>query len=292
MQLISQGQRIYVVYLYYEETHHAQVNFLRTGVTKRVSIMFVFAVDIGNSTIAAGLYSPQEGWTNMEKIPTKTSSTASLEELFSRWTPEERKSVHCISLSTVAPHVTSVVERALNSCFDCPILIVTTKLQSPLQKPILETMGTDLFANAVSAYNKTKGHASITVDFGTALSFTAVSGDGKIAGVSLGLGITSSLEALVGNAALLNTFSLEYPKSALGTTDETALQSGVVLGNYHLIRGLCLQIQEELNEKCMLYATGGNSVLYAKSKLFTQIDPFHTLDGLRILAEHNHQNIS
>ncbi len=254
--------------------------------------MFIFAVDIGNSTIAAGLYSSKEGWTNMEKISTKTSSTASLEEFFSRWAPEARKSVHCVSLSTVAPHVTSVVERAINSYFDCPVLTVTTKLQSPLQKDISETMGTDLFANAVSAYNKTKGHASITVDFGTALSFTAVRGDGKIAGVSLGLGIKPSLEALVGNAALLNSFNLEYPKSALGTTDETALQSGVVLGNYHLIRGLCLQMQEEMNEECMLYATGGNSLLYSKTKLFTQIDHFHTLDGLRILAEYNHQNIS
>ena len=79
---------------------------------------------------------------------------------------------------------------------------------SPLQKPIPSELGSDLFANAVATYNKSKGKASITVDFGTALSFIATQSSGSIAGVIIAPDVNISLQALVKNTSLLKDITL------------------------------------------------------------------------------------
>ena len=76
------------------------------------------------------------------------------------------------------------------------------------------------------------------------------------------------------------------PKSALGTSTVTAIQSGIVIGYEGLVRKMVSAIREELQTDCPAIATGGLSFVIAPLKsFFYAIDPTLTLDGLRFIAE-------
>ena len=71
-------------------------------------------------------------------------------------------------------------------------------------------VGADLVANAVAAFDRFKGNC-IVVDFGTALSFTAVAAPGELRGVAIAPGLTSAVESLARNTAQLSSVPLAPP---------------------------------------------------------------------------------
>ena len=140
--------------------------------------------------------------------------------------------------------------------------------------------------------NKTTPTASITVDMGTALTFIAVDGGGAILGVSITTGIETALNALIKNTGQLQQYDLKIPAQALGKTTHESLNSGIMLGYKHLIKGMVNQIKDEVGEPMKVYATGGLSELMKSlsaphDTVFDEINPYHTLDGLSILATYN-----
>ena len=146
-------------------------------------------------------------------------------------------------------------------------------------------IGSDLVANAVAAYFK-YGQTCIVVDFGTALTFTTVSGDGTILGVSIVPGLKTAIRSLSQNTAKLFDVPLEMPDSALGRNTVSAIQSGIILGYEGLVKNIVTKIREEQKEPCPAIATGGLAFVITSLKdFFYAFEPTLTLDGLRMVAE-------
>ncbi len=269
--------------------------------------MSLLVIDIGNSTIAVSVCTKEEvpstyntkihtqhaHGSKQTWLPIQTFSTQkALSEHTSLQDIEtllfyDSLNITCIAISSVVPHLTSRIETVAKKHYSCPVYTIQTTMPSPLQAPIVKELGTDLFANAVSAYTKSNGKASITVDFGTALSFIAVHGNGKIAGVAIAPGVHTSLHSLVKNTALLHNIPLQYPTSVLGQDTEHALQSGILIGNEQLVFGICNRMKQELHTPCYSYATGGSTALFHTLKhYFDEIDSYHTMKGIAHIASY------
>jgi type III pantothenate kinase len=146
-------------------------------------------------------------------------------------------------------------------------------------------IGTDLVANAQAAYAHFHG-ACIAIDFGTALTFTAIDAAGGIVGVSIAPGLRSAMRALFQNTAQLPDVPLVYPASAIGKDTEHAIQAGVLIGYMGLVKEILTQMKAELGGEVQTVATGGLvRVLPPIQKLVDHVDPFLTLDGLCLLAQ-------
>jgi type III pantothenate kinase len=66
------------------------------------------------------------------------------------------------------------------------------------------------------------------------------------------------------------------------------MQSGIIYGYMGQLEGLIRRISDETKEKYTVVVTGGLGKLVAgQSKLVDHIDPYLTLEGLRILYEKN-----
>jgi type III pantothenate kinase len=104
--------------------------------------------------------------------------------------------------------------------------------------------------------------------------------------IAPGLGVAA--EALSSRTAQLPRVGLVPPATAIGKNTVHSMQAGLVFGYVGLVEGLIRRIQAELGGKATVIATGGlSSVLAPLTEAIHTVDPWLTLDGLRLIAERN-----
>ena len=247
-------------------------------------------VDIGNSNVVVGLY--QDGrWPHIWRFLTQAQESPAhyqlqLEEKFTlhRLQPQE---VVQAWVGSVVPALTPTLLTALESFLDQPIQPIGPQafplLNLSIQNP--GEIGTDLVANAMAALHQYQRDC-IIVDFGTALTFTAVSKERQIQGVSIAPGISTAIRSLAGNTAQLPEVPLILPDSPLGKSTIHAIQSGTLYGYIGLVKEMLSQIREEVGEQYISLATGGlSAILTPLQKEFLEINPLLTLEGLKLIGE-------
>jgi type III pantothenate kinase len=98
------------------------------------------------------------------------------------------------------------------------------------------------------------------------------------------------MEALFARAARLVNVDIVAPAIVIGKTTVAGLQSGLVYGFAGQVDGIVARIRAELEAPdARVIATGGLAELIAPhSASIELVDPFLTLDGLRLVWELNH----
>jgi len=247
--------------------------------------------DIGNSDITIGLWD-RSTWRNVWRIPSRADQPELFYGIRIRDHFTETKLditvVESVVLSSVVPNMTEKIRNVIRSLFNMDPVLVGPALFEKLPIKVLNPyeVGSDLVSNAMGAWHTYK-RTCIVCDFGTALTFTTVSTNGEMLGVSIVPGLRTAIRALSQNTAKLFDVPLEIPKSALGTNTVTAIQSGLVLGYDGLVRNVVNSIRKELGEEVPAIATGGLSFVITSLKgFFHDINPNLTLEGLRLIGEY------
>lgn len=255
----------------------------------------LLAVDIGNSDIVLGVHH-QNKWLlvwRLKSIREKSSSDFEV-EIRTHFLENNVKisDIQRSVLSSVVPVLTPTLKKTLFNLFGLePLTLgpeVYPKIKIGIERP--NEIGADLVANAIAAHTRYQKNC-LVVDFGTALTFTTVSGDGKILGVAIAPGLKTAMKALFTHTAQLPEVPLQYPLSPIGKNTEQAIQAGVLMGYAGLVKYMIEQIKNELNGDCVVIATGGlSSVLSPLKEVFEEIDPMLTLNGLCIIDEYYRQS--
>jgi type III pantothenate kinase len=155
----------------------------------------------------------------------------------------------------------------------------------------VQEIGSDLVCNVVEAYARFSAPC-IVVDFGTALTFTAVGQSGDLLGTAIAPGLGIAVKSLAQHTALLPQVALEAPPVALGMNTVHAIQSGIVLGYKGLVETMIAVFKDEMRQKenisaesIIVIATGGlNSVLSPITNVFQHVDRQLILFGLKRIA--------
>jgi type III pantothenate kinase len=247
-------------------------------------------VDIGNTDAVFGLYN-QTDWQHIWRTPARTDESAvSYERRLRLWLLEASvplSAVQSTVLSSVVPDLTPTMRAMLTELFGFEPVVVGPGIYPLLPLQILRPheIGADLVANALAAF--TRYHRNcVVVDFGTALTFTTVSAEGRILGVAIAPGLKTAIRSLFANTAQLPEVPIDVPTSVLGTSTTHAIQAGVVLGYEGLVRTLIDRIRTELHGDCLAVATGGLSGRIPSLRdAFVDIIPSLTLEGVRLIGE-------
>ena len=252
----------------------------------------ILTVDVGNTNIAFGIWE-EDRWVNHWRLKTdpETTSDEYLVLFHSLLTASGHRPERYgrIVVSSVVPALPPAIVAVAERLSGQPPLIVRHDLETGLNPdtPVPAELGSDLLANAVAVWHRYH-RSAIAVDFGTALTFTAVSGDGTILGVSIAPGLRSALAALSSNTAQLPGVDLVPPPHALARTTVHSIQSGVVYGYVGLVKEVTDRMAREMDEQPLIVATGGLAETFAPvANYFDAVDQWLTLDGLRRIAELN-----
>jgi type III pantothenate kinase len=252
----------------------------------------LLAVDIGNTQTHLGAFQNGkllEHW----RLTTERDVTA--DELASIYTnllnlrSLSFQDIDDVILSSTVPKIVpeyvEMTERYLGE--QCLVVGPGLKTGMPIRVENPRELGADRLVNAVAAYDRLGGPC-VVVDFGTAITFDAISGQGEYLGGIIAPGVEISLNALTERAAKLPQVELTEPERLIGRTTLEAIQSGVIYGFASQIDGIVERMRDELGDEMQVIATGGLSshiVPFCESVELT--DDMLTLVGLRLIYERN-----
>ncbi len=261
--------------------------------------LMLLAIDVGNTNIVVGLHDSRR-WLDSWRAATDASRMADeyavLLDGFFRYAGVSLRDVSSVVVSSVVPALTATfVELAKRFCRCDPVIVgagIETGIKILYENP--REVGADRIANAVATL-KLHGGPAIVIDFGTATTFDALSGNGEYLGGAIAPGLTIAADALFQHAARLFRVELKQPDVAIGRNTSASVQSGIIFGYVGLIEGLIARFRQEMVDMgpAKVIATGGLAdVIASQTTMVDIIDPMLTLEGLRLIYEMNRQTVA
>jgi len=252
----------------------------------------LLTIDCGNTQTVIGLFSGHE-LVDHWRIATAAERTSDeLALMFQQFLGFHGFSfdaqVTGLAIASGVPRVTAALREMSERYFGFPALVLESGVRTGM--PILydepKNVGADRIANAIGAYDQ-YGGPTVVVDFGTANTVDAVSVKGEYLGGAIFPGIEISLDALFERAAALRRVELVAPKNVIGKSTIEAIQSGVIYGFSGQIDALVDRFQAELGPSTVVATGGLAELIMPHSRTIQHLEPWLTLQGLRIVHERN-----
>jgi type III pantothenate kinase len=251
----------------------------------------LLTIDIGNTNVVFGAHDGSD-WVHTGRVETvRTRMADEYAVLFHALLGEAGLTLAGFDrtiISSVVPQLTrGMVDMVTTRSGRAPMVLgphldlgIEVRTEHPHQ------IGSDLVANAVAGYHRF-GENSVVVNTGTATTLTAVAAPGHLLGVAIAAGLIVTSDALVGRSAQLPHVPLESPPSVIGRNTTEAMQSGLVLGHVAMIEGLLARMKAQLGGAKVIATGGLTGIIAPLTDQLDEVDPWLTLDGLRIIAERN-----
>ena len=255
----------------------------------------LLAIDLGNTTLTLGVFDQEKlqyHWRlNSDRNRTEDEYGLQLIGLLNTYKIQP-SAISGIIIASVVPPLTEWIVLACKDYLKTNPLLVNSDLRFNI-KVLYDNpsdVGADRLADAAAVQAKYGGPACV-IDFGTATTFNAVTSNAEYLGGAILPGIITASEALVSKTAKLPPIEIKAPPSVIGRNTIHAIQAGLIFGYVSLVEGMVSRYREELGESMKVIATGGHvQKIAAHTKVIDLVDPWLTLEGLRIIWEMNKQN--
>jgi type III pantothenate kinase len=252
----------------------------------------LFCVDISNTIITLGLYNNDiltHHWQVATEVHRTADEYALLVDSMLKMTEVRTQELKAVCMVSVVPRLTGVFTDFCQRYWQLQPLVVDAGVRTgvKIRTENPREVGADRIVNAVAAY-KLYGGPACVVDFSTATSFDAISGEGEYLGGAIAPGMSIALEALTDRAAKLPKVEFARPPQAIGRNTVHSMQSGFLYGLVGLVEGLVGRFRRELGEEMCVIGTGSLANIVALETDAIQIlAPWLTLDGLRMVYAMN-----
>lgn len=254
----------------------------------------LLALDVGNSQIYCGVF---DGERLVVQFRRTSQQKASSDEIgvFLRAALRENdvdpKQIDAIVGCSVVPDLNYSIRACCQKYFQLePLMLrpgIKTGLKIKYKDP--KEVGADRIADAMGAVRLYPDRHIIIVDFGTATTVSAITGDREFLGGAIMPGVRLAMEALEARTAQLPSVEIKPRRNVIGRSTIESIQSGLYWSNVGMVKELSTRMSQEAfpDEAPMLIATGGFSHLFDREDLFDAVVPDLILVGLLEAARLN-----
>ncbi|PJI08799.1 MULTISPECIES: type III pantothenate kinase [Clostridium] len=256
----------------------------------------ILVLDVGNTNIVLGIYDDKnliaEWRLSTDVLRSADEYGIQVMSLFNH-DKLDPQMVEGVIISSVVPNAMYSLEHMIRKYFKIsPVIVgpgIKTGINIKYDNP--REVGADRIVNAVAAHEIYK-RSLIIIDFGTATTFCAVRENGDYLGGAICPGIKVSSEALFEKAAKLPRVELIKTKHLICKNTISSMQAGIVYGYIGQVKYIVEKMKSELEsmgeKEPLVIATGGLAKLISdETENVNIVNPFLTLEGLRIIYEKN-----
>jgi pantothenate kinase type III len=241
-----------------------------------------FLIDIGNSAIKVARTTPGSldihGYRSI--IYKKDHLANALLECISSDIGSGRRFSN-IGVSLVNKENKWLVKKVILDKFGINPEFVGLESNLPFKLLYSRTIGTDRLCSSAAAYNMTRKNTVLTIDFGTATTYTVISESSLIGGL-ISPGVGTSYNALIAKTSLPNV-NLKFPAKIFCKSTEENIRAGVLYQTLFATERIINETKKSYGGTFVI-ATGGYSKLICdKTKLIDKADPYLVLKGINIL---------
>ncbi|MDZ4821890.1 MAG: type III pantothenate kinase [Flavobacteriales bacterium] len=178
----------------------------------------------------------------------------------------------------------SSLKEDLGNFFPIHFLSAQTKVPIIINYENPDSLGSDRIANAVACEKEFTGKSCLVVDCGTCITYTTVSRH-TLTGGAISPGIDMRFKSLEHYTGKLPLVERTESFALLGTSTESSIRSGVLIGIINEVRGMIEEFSS-ITDDLHVIITGGDLLLFEqhiKSRIFAR--PNFTLYGLNEILE-------
>lgn len=252
----------------------------------------LLVIDVGNSNTVLGIYHERQlihDW----RIATDKQGTldeyAVLVGQLLQMAGVNFDGLKAVVVSCVVPSLLGTIDGFCQKYLRLTPLVVGPGIKTgmPIHYDNPNEVGADRIVNAVAAYEQFRC-ALVVVDFGTATTFDVISAAGCYEGGAIAPGIGISSDALFNKTSKLPRVDFLQAGQIIAKNTINSIQSGIFYGYLGLVEGMIGRIKKEMSADLKVVATGGFAAsIAAATKTIDRVEPFLTLEGLRLLYELN-----
>ncbi len=254
--------------------------------TPEPDLRTLLALDIGNTHIVLGIFVQGE-LVIRRRLSTHNTRTPDeagvLVKALCQDGGVDPASIEAVGIASVVPVMGRVFsEMARTYLHSEPVLIHGEIPGFKTTVPLPSTIGGDRVCSAIAGAEKYGGPLLI-LDFGTATTIDVVDRENSFRGGVIMPGLQTSASTLKAATALLPETHLVVPEKSVGTTTDECIQSGLMLGTLHALRGLIADVRRELgDDRAKVIATGGMArVMAPHLKEVTALESDLVLHGIK-----------
>lgn len=226
--------------------------------------MYVLTIDIGNTTISAGLFADDACQAELRlpsnEIWEQAALTEALRQFLASQLPQARWLDGAV-LTSVVPACTILVQNALESITGHPALELTAGIPCGINLGCYDVahLGTDRIVDMAAAAALFDGPVAIW-DLGTATTLSVIDRNRVFIGGMISPGVELGLQALHEHTAQLPVVTPGRCPSLLGNDTESNMRSGSVVATGLMISAAAARIaQQYFCEDLQVVITGGHA---------------------------------